>query len=113
VVFDLLPRVGLKPRDYLLRIVLPALITSIVLILLGFMLFSGIILYIYLLLPIIILVSAIGYPYIALDSQKNKINERLHIFITKFGTLSITDLNRFIKDTFRRKRRTWRISKRI
>ena len=94
MVFDLLPRIGLKPRDYLLKIVLPAVIVSIVLILLGFMLFSGIILYIYLFIPIVILVSAIGYPYIVLDSQKNKINERLHIFITKFGTLSITDLNR-------------------
>jgi len=94
VVFDLLPRIGLKPRDYLLKILLPAIIASIVLIILGFMLFSGIILYIYLALPIIILASAIGYPYIVLDSQKNKINERLHIFITKFGTLSITDLNR-------------------
>ena len=94
MVFDLLPRIGLKPRDYLLKILLPAIIASIVLIILGFMLFSGIILYIYLALPIIILASAIGYPYIVLDSQKNKINERLHIFITKFGTLSITDLNR-------------------
>ncbi|XRP96348.1 archaellar assembly protein FlaJ [Methanocaldococcus sp. 16A] len=94
MVLDLLPRIGLKPKDYLLKILLPAVITSIVLTVLGFMLFSGIILYIYLTLPIIILASAIGYPYIVLDSQKNKINERLHIFITKFGTLSITDLNR-------------------
>ncbi|WP_048201993.1 archaellar assembly protein FlaJ [Methanocaldococcus bathoardescens] len=94
MVFDLLPRIGLKPKDYLLKIVLPAVIASIVLTILGFMLFSGIILYIYLTLPIIIIASAIGYPYIVLDSQKNKINERLHIFITKFGTLSITDLNR-------------------
>ena len=29
-----------------------------------------------------------------LDSQRQKINERLHIFITKFGVLSITDLER-------------------
>ncbi|XRO77381.1 archaellar assembly protein FlaJ [Methanocaldococcus sp. 10A] len=94
MVLDLLPRIGLKPKDYLLKILLPAVITSIVLTVLGFMLFSGIMLYIYLILPIIILASAIGYPYIVLDSQKNKINERLHIFITKFGTLSITDLNR-------------------
>ncbi|ACV25014.1 archaellar assembly protein FlaJ [Methanocaldococcus fervens] len=99
MVLDLLPRIGLKPRDYLLKIVLPAVIASIILIIFGFMFFSGITLYLYLTLPIIILASAIGYPYIVLDSQKNKINERLHIFITKFGTLSITDLNR--KDLLR------------
>ncbi|CAB3289790.1 Flagella accessory protein J [Methanocaldococcus lauensis] len=94
MVFDLLPRIGLKPKDYLLKILLPAIIISIVLTIIGIVFFKGFILYLYLLLPIIILSSAIIYPYIVLDSQKNKINERLHIFITKFGTLSITDLNR-------------------
>ncbi|WP_457613952.1 archaellar assembly protein FlaJ [Methanocaldococcus sp.] len=94
MVFNLLLRIGLKPRDYFLKIVLPAFIVSILLMIVGSILFKGIVLYIFLLLPIIIIVSAICYPYIVLDSQKNKINERLHIFITKFGTLSITDLNR-------------------
>ena len=92
--FDILYKVGLTPKKYLLRYVLPALIVSIVLTVIGLTYFTGYVRVLVLLIPLLILVSAIGYPLIELDSQKNKINEKLHIFITKFGVLSITDLDR-------------------
>lgn len=91
---DILSRVGLKPRDYLLKYVLPSIILSIILVAVGITYFSGYIRLLVLLIPVLILGSAIGYPYIELDNQKNQINEKLHIFITKFGVLSITDLDR-------------------
>ncbi|ENN95829.1 flagellar assembly protein J [Methanocaldococcus villosus KIN24-T80] len=91
---NLLLRIGMNPRDYLFKILLPAFIVSVILFIIGFLLFKGIVFYIFSLLPSIILLSALIYPYIILDTKKNKINERLHIFISKFGTLSITDLDR-------------------
>ncbi|MDK2987731.1 MAG: archaeal flagellar protein FlaJ [Methanothermococcus sp.] len=94
VLFDILPRVGLKPRDYILKFVIPSLIISVILTVLGVKYFTGYVRLIFLLLPLLIVGSAIGYPYIELDTQKNQINEKLHIFITKFGVLSITDLDR-------------------
>jgi len=94
MIFDVLPRVGLKPKDYILKFILPASVISILLLILGLTYFTGYTQWIVLLLPVILMGSAIGYPYIELDSQRQKINERLHIFITKFGVLSITDLER-------------------
>ncbi|WP_423793314.1 archaellar assembly protein FlaJ [Methanocaldococcus indicus] len=94
MVFQILPRVGIHPRDYILKILLPAFIVSLILVIIGIKFFSGWLFYLFLLLPILILGSAIAYPYILLDTKKTKINERLHIFISKFGTLSITDLDR-------------------
>ena len=91
---DILYRVGLTPKEYLLKYVLPALVISTVLIVIGLTYFTGYAKILMLLIPVLILISAIGYPLIELDSQKNKINEKLHIFITKFGVLSITDLDR-------------------
>ncbi|HIP16762.1 MAG TPA: archaellar assembly protein FlaJ [Methanothermococcus okinawensis] len=96
---DALSRLGLSPRDYLLKYVLPAFVISIILSALGLTYFSGYVKLLVLLISILVLISAIGYPYIELDTQKNKINEKLHIFITKFGVLSITDLDR--KDLMR------------
>ncbi len=90
----LLQRIGWKPREYVLKVLLPAFIVSIILIIIGIKFFSGYLLYFYLLLPLLIIGSALGYPYIILDQKRTKINERLHIFISKFGTLSITDLDR-------------------
>lgn len=92
--FDILPRVGLKPKDYILKFILPASAISILLLILGITYFSGYTRLVVLFLPLLLMGSAIGYPYIELDSQRQKINERLHIFITKFGVLSITDLDR-------------------
>ncbi|ABR54879.1 type II secretion system protein [Methanococcus vannielii SB] len=92
--FDILPRVGLKPKEYILKFILPAFIVSLLVIVLGITYFTGYTRLIVLLLPLLLMGSAIGYPYIELDSQRQKINERLHVFITKFGVLSITDLER-------------------
>ncbi|WP_456472154.1 archaellar assembly protein FlaJ [Methanocaldococcus sp.] len=94
MLLDVLIRAGLNPREYILKVLLPSFFISIILIIISFKLFTGIVFYLFVLLAIIILGAAIAYPYIILDNLKNKINERLHIFITKFGTLAITDLNR-------------------
>jgi flagellar protein FlaJ len=94
MVMDTLSRIGLKPKEYLLKYILPALILSSILLYLGMSYFTGYVRYMVLLIPLLILGTAIGYPYIELDNQKNRINERLHIYITKFGVLSITDLDR-------------------
>ncbi|ADG13756.1 Type II secretion system F domain protein [Methanocaldococcus infernus ME] len=87
-------RAGLNPKEYFIKIVVPSFIVSILLIIIAIKFFSGVILYLFIVLALLILGVALAYPYILLDNLKNKINERLHIFITKFGTLSITDLNR-------------------
>jgi len=94
MLFDILQRVGLTPKDYLLKYVLPALVISIVLTVISLTYFTGFVKLLVLLIPLLILISAIAYPLIELDTQRIRINERLHIFITKFGVLSITDLDR-------------------
>ncbi|MCS3900747.1 archaellar assembly protein FlaJ [Methanococcus voltae] len=93
MILDILPRVGLKPKDYFLKFVLPAVVASLFMVVLGFIYFDGITRLLVLALPLLLLGGALGYPYIELDSQKQKINERLHVYITKFGVLSITDLD--------------------
>ncbi len=94
VVLDILSRIGLTPKEYLLKYVVPSILVSFILIYFGVNYTTGYVKYLVLLIPLLILGAAIGYPYIELDSQKNRINERLHIYITKFGVLSITDLDR-------------------
>ena len=94
MIIDALSRIGLTLKEYLLKYILPSIIVSLIIIYLGMTYFSGYVQYLLLLIPFLIVGTAIGYPYIELDNQKNRINERLHIYITKFGVLSITDLDR-------------------
>jgi len=92
-----LHRAGISFREYLLKILLPSVLgTSII----GYILYSiilknfGTIKLISLFFPFFGLFIAIIYPYIAMDSKKNEIDSRMHIFITNFGVLSKTDVDR-------------------
>ncbi len=96
---ETLQKIHLTPRRYLIRIVLPSVGLST---LAGIVIFiiltkfgkAGMIRFVPLFLPVLGILYSLIYPHIQLDNRKRDIESRSHFFITAFGVLSISDVDR-------------------
>lgn len=96
---ETLQKINLTPRRYIVKIVLPSIVLSVVIA--GVLFFvltkfvkAGKLRFLPLFLPIIAVLYSILYPHIQLDNRKREIDSRSHFFITAFGVLSISDVDR-------------------
>lgn len=87
------------PRRYFLKIFLPSIVLCAFLGVILYLLVSRFtqapfVRFIPLFFPLIGVSYSLFYPHVKLDDRKREIDSRSHFFITAFGVLSISDVNR-------------------
>lgn len=90
-------KINMTPKKYIRKVFLPAILLSAFFGMALFFLLPdelGKIKIIALFIPMLGVLYPIIYPYIEIDRRKNEINSRSHFFITAFGVLSISDVDR-------------------
>lgn len=96
---EIIQKIDYTPKKYITKVFLPAVFLSTVLGMGLFLLLSRLTDSFYirllpLLFPIFALVYAFVFPYVKLDNRKREIESKSHFFITAFGVLSKTDVDR-------------------
>ncbi|AEH24912.1 archaellar assembly protein FlaJ [Pyrococcus yayanosii] len=88
-----------SPKEYVRRILIPSIFGSLI-IFMAIMVFTrffvlplGLRIFMYL-IPTIIIIYAVAYPYLMADSKKISINSKLPYFITYFAVLSTSEIGR-------------------
>ena len=97
IAMNYLSKINLSPERYLKRVLLPAVGVSAA---------AGVAVYLLVpesagrlrsaafVLPFLGVLYAVMYPYLEIDRRKGEIESRIHIFITTFGVLSISEVDR-------------------
>ncbi|GBE54655.1 MAG TPA: archaellar assembly protein FlaJ [Euryarchaeota archaeon] len=89
--------INMSPRKYFTKIVFPSLILStLVAVVIYFLLDrnSSSFKFVAFFIPIIGIIYSVAYPTLKTDRRKNEIDSKAHFFITAFGVLSKSDVNR-------------------
>ena len=90
-------KINMTPKKYVRRVFLPAILISSFLGMALFLILPenlGKFRVVALFIPILGILYPIIYPYIEIDRRKNEIDSRSHFFITAFGVLSVSDVDR-------------------
>lgn len=89
-------------KKFMIETVIPILVFGVVLTVVGVVvlpillpeLFSGFVVYIFYLFPVLCLMIVLLYPAMIVQKRKREIDENMHFFITRIGVLSLSDISR-------------------
>ncbi len=94
-----LKQINMPVERYVKRVFIPYFTGTFILLILIFVLTSryvdsGILRYFLFMIPLISLFYPLIYPYLKIDNRKQEIDSKIPFFITNFGVLSISDVDR-------------------